>query len=391
MPARPLADPFPVTTPPPTVAVVSQVPLDSPRAHAINIIKTAGGFARAGHDVTLFCSPPETGDTAAALAAHAEPSLTIRTSPLADPRAFADWAISEARRAGTGFLYARHFHAAIAAAEARIPATLETHAYPDSHNAALDEALLRTNHTSAPLRAVSTISPLLRNHLIARGADPARVHITPDGVDTDLFSPPTSLPASPFTTPRPNILYAGHLYDHKGIPTILACAKLLEHVNFHLLGGLDEDIARTRDSASRAALANIHIHGRVPHADVPRFLWHADALLLPISTTEPSHAWTSPVKLGEYLAAQRPIIASDITGLRNWADRPAVTWSRPDNPASLAAAIDAALREAPADAATRRARQLALAQAYSYTNRAMRLLDIATRPPSRRSRPRTAA
>jgi glycosyltransferase involved in cell wall biosynthesis len=368
------------------VLVASDFELGSHRAHAINVVKTAGGFRRLGHEVTLACRASGAGETVDSAARDlGEPGLRWVLAPPVEP-GVPDAARAEdfarfvaARRPEFDLLYARHFAAGLAGAEHGLPTAVETHSYVGDANPLLQRSI---DATRGLLAALITISPTLRDHYISRGADPARTHVVPDGVDLDLFAPPTSgIGAAPFErwSKRGHALYAGHLYDYKGIPTVIDAAARSPDVGFELVGGTPEDIARTRDRAARAGLRNVRIHGQRPHAEVPRWLWHADVLLLTPSAAEPSAAWTSPVKLGEYLASGKPVVASHIPGLTTWVGEPAVRWFTPDDPADLARAIGEALRETATDQTPRVTAARALADRFSYPQRAMAILDAAAR------------
>lgn len=366
------------------IVAASDIEAGSLRAHAINVFKTAGGLARLGHEVTVLCRTPMEGLDPPALAAlYGEPSIRWEAAPVdrrepgsaARARAFADWAA--ARASGADVVYCRHFDAALACAGAGLCTILETHAYVDDPNPQLSRALGATRRADTPLRAVVTISPRLRDHYLSRGADPARVHVVPDGVDVEMFSRPAEIGRRPFerTHPRGHAVYAGHLYDSKGIPTVLDAAGLLPGVGFDLVGGTPEDVAQTRVRAE--GKSNVRVHGMRPYAEVPRWLWHADVLLLPPSAREASAAWTSPVKLGEYLAAGAPVVASRIPGLVDWVGEPAVRWFEPDDAPSLAGAVEAALAESPEQGAVRTAAARRLAERFSYRERGAAILRAA--------------
>jgi glycosyltransferase involved in cell wall biosynthesis len=370
------------------IAVASDIELGSHRAHAINVVKTAGGFARLGHDTRVYLRQPSTPLTRSdAAATYNEPSLAFDLAPPPPPgradyhtetrqRAFAHWLVQSILSRGADIVYARHFEAGLAAAACGLRTILETHAYIGDTNPALARALAATNRSDLNLTIV-TISPALRNHYVERGADPARVAVVPDGVDVEMFAPPEDPGACPFPRSdlfRAHAVYAGHLYDYKGIPTILEAAALLPDIAFELVGGTPQDIDRTRARISDLDLRNVRLHGLRPYSQVPRYLWHADVLLLPPSAAEASAQWTSPVKLGEYLASGRPIVASRIAGLTTWVNEPAVRWFEPDSGSDLAHAITAALRESPAQAEARRLTAAALAQGFSYPERARAML-----------------
>ncbi|MCC5786764.1 MAG: glycosyltransferase [Phycisphaerales bacterium] len=354
---------------------LTQVPLGGPRAHAINVIKTAGGFARLGFEVTLLSPPPEGGRSPIeVLEEHAEPGLDAiccATPEARSPDRFADWAREIATSNNASMVYARHFHGGIACARAGIPSVVETHAYIGDTNPILEATFGATRDPETPLRLISTISQRLRAHYIERGADPDRVAVIPDGVDVEQFSMPSDpgpcpLPDLSPGADAPRVVYCGHLYDWKGIPAIIDAARLRPGLAFHLVGGLPEDIERARSNAE--GLGNVSVPGRVAYREVPRRLWHADVLLLVPGASEPSKDWTSPVKLGEYLASGAPIVASNIPALRDWLGDEHADWCEPDDPASLASAIDRALATG-RDPDRVRART-ALARRLSYPSRA---------------------
>jgi glycosyltransferase involved in cell wall biosynthesis len=371
------------------VAIASDIELGSHRAHAINVVKTAGGFARLGHEARVFLRGSGAGlDASEAARAYAEPDLEIELAPVPPPRRaevqtparqreFARWAVAEALAWGADVLYARHFETGLAGAAAGLPTVVETHAYVGDTNPALLKTLAASRESGL---AVTTISPTLREYYIRRGADPGRVAVVPDGVDLEMFTPAGEPGPCPFSRGawRAHAVYAGHLYDYKGTPTILEAAALAPDVAIELVGGMAEDVARVRERA--AGLTNVRVHGMREYAQVPSWLWHADVLLLPPSAREPSAAWTSPVKLGEYLASGRPVVASRIPGLRTWVDEPVVRWFEPDSGRDMARAIEVALGESDGQREQRLNEARQCAERFSYRNRARQILDAALRP-----------
>ncbi len=372
------------------VAVISDFVLGSPKAHAINVVKTAGGFQRLGCETTLYCRGPKAGmDLAPLLAQYGERDLRLVAAPPPwdDPdggdyerraASFADW-VETRVETGVDLVYGRAFLPPLRLADRGFRAIMETHAYIDDPNPMLDRCFAATRRAANPLVGVSTISERLRAHYIERGADPARVRVVPDGVDLDLFAPPQSPPSPPYTRQpeAPHAVYAGHLYDYKGVPTVLKAARKLPHVHFDLVGGMPEDLAKTKRRVDYLKLDNVTLHGWQSHRAVPPFLWPAAALLLPPSMREPSANWTSPLKLGEYLAAGAPLICSRIPSLQDWVSEPATRWFAPDDAGDLARVIAAAAAETPDQARIRRAEAWRLAQRFSYANRARALLELA--------------
>ena len=100
-------------------------------------------------------------------------------------------------------------------------------------------------------------------------------------------------------------------------------------------------------------------------------------LLLPPSANEPSKDWTSPVKLGEYLAAGGPIVASRIPALRDLLGVRDAFWFEPDDAEDLVRAVGSALSERRDSRQRRQARAAELAEGFSYRRRARRIMDAA--------------
>ena len=73
---------------------------------------------------------------------------------------------------------------------------------------------------------------------------------------------------------------------------------------------------------------------------MPKFLKAADVLLLPnISATKESVNYTSPIKMFEYMAGKRPIIASDLPSIREVLNSRNSLLCAPGNPDDLSAKI----------------------------------------------------
>lgn len=365
------------------IVCIMEAPLGSHKAHAINVVKTSGGFSVLGHEVILIARESEGPgiEPVAILENYGERDLhplTIKANMAKSDSEFAQYAASMTRELMPDFVYARSFGAALACCDLGIPTVMETHAHAGDLRPIVLEAFSAA--TQGRLAAIITISHTLKAAYISAGAPGEHVHIVPDGVDPKLFVPPETdalRGPSPYETSYEfHAAYAGHLYDYKGIPCIMDAAKQCPHIGFHLIGGLPEDIARTRQTLLERSLHNVELHGMVHHAQVPRYLWHADALLVPYSMNHPSAAWTSPVKLGEYIASGTPIIASRIPGLEAWVDEPVVQWVTADDPNSLAQALNelAGKLSIERNDTTRMAACRELTHRFSYAKRAESIL-----------------
>lgn len=149
---------------------------------------------------------------------------------------------------------------------------------------------------------------------------------------------------------RPRIGYVGALNEKIDFALLAAIATARPDWQMVLVGSVD----LTRDTGKAAALKrlpNVHWPGRVPVADVPLAMAGLDVCLLPYERNE----WTAAIdslKLYEYLACGKPIVASDVPAARAFASLVSIA----EGPAGFVSAIEAALAEnSPALSEARRA------------------------------------
>lgn len=189
---------------------------------------------------------------------------------------------------------------------------------------------------------VTTTAPL-RDLYVEHGVPLDRILVWPNAVDLDRFAIRprardrirTSLP---FGRTATLVAYSGGLYEKKGIRTVLDAARLVPEADFLLVGGWPQDVARWQ--AEYQGLPNLHFQGFVNNAELGAWLAAADILVLPASASDPDAAHTSPLKLFEYMASARPIVASAVPALAAvLADETDALLVPPDDAPALAAAV----------------------------------------------------
>jgi glycosyltransferase involved in cell wall biosynthesis len=342
----------------------------------------AHGFAQRGHEVTVVCYRPSEKRVSQAELAHIyglrKPVRWIQVPrkllqrPIGQHWEFCLLALPVVLLMRPDLVFARSYIFPWLSSKVGIPTVVESHAPLDNRTAPFLHLVDAASHRN--LRLWVTISGRLADHYRSLGVPRDKLIVLPDGADISFFSRPSVLPPSPYTHHAPIAVYTGHLYDYKGIPTILETAALRPDVQFHLVGGWPEDVARQQARIELMGLSNVTLHGLKAQVEIPPFLWHANALLLPPSANHPSAAWTSPLKLGEYLASGTPTVATSIPALRDWLSEDEVEFVNPDDPGALAAGITEVLKDRIyARNLTRRG--LEKVRNFSYESRAQRILD----------------
>lgn len=189
---------------------------------------------------------------------------------------------------------------------------------------------------------IIVLSDWSKKRLNALGSIPfSKIQVFPSGTDTDLFHPMEKKEACLKLGLDPSYYYVGFIgtfLAYQGIDTLIDSAPLIlkriPGTRFLLVGdgpmkGILEKATREQD------IQNWFIFtGNVPYRDVPGYIGAMDVCVAPLCS-ETNQA--SPVKLFDYMASGRPIVASDIEVVREIvADSGCAILTAPDKPEALA-------------------------------------------------------
>ena len=175
-------------------------------------------------------------------------------------------------------------------------------------------ALERWGYRNADL--ITCTTPSFMETVKERGAPPDRLMFLPNGADLELFRPLTpdnEVAAAAYRNVEGKfvVLYSGLLGIKHGLETLLGAADLLRFdpdIRFCFLGSGARGEALQQE-AKRRNLDNVVFLGERPVTEVPAVLARADvcvSALLP----EPYLEKIISVKLFEYMACEKPVIAS---------------------------------------------------------------------------------
>ena len=188
--------------------------------------------------------------------------------------------------------------------------------------------------------AIICPSRVTRDYIASLGLDRSLVTVIPNGVSASDFSP-TPLPARNGRVPT--LLYIGTLADWQGLDVVVkALPKVLERQAVRL-----QIVGRGR-SRQRKILAkqirklgieeHVTVLPAVPHHEIPALIADADICVAPLGLNDRNVTQGAcPIKLLEYMAAGRPLLAPNMPIVRELIreDVDALLFS-PNDPADLA-------------------------------------------------------
>ncbi|MFZ1075043.1 MAG: glycosyltransferase [Minisyncoccia bacterium] len=196
------------------------------------------------------------------------------------------------------------------------------------------------------MRGIIATTTITRDELVRKfHLLPERVLFEPNGVDfahLSSLSRESARRELGLPIEKPLALYVGRALSWKGIAILPEAAALISDITLGFLGGTEEEFK----AAFGVPGAPVVFYGSKPHNKVGTWLAAADVCLV-IGTRhdEYSYRYTSPMKVYEYLASGRPIIASSTPALHDVLGEDECYFCEPDDAGSLAKAIAAAVAD----------------------------------------------
>ncbi|MDX2029391.1 MAG: glycosyltransferase [Blastocatellia bacterium] len=173
--------------------------------------------------------------------------------------------------------------------------------------------------------AVATIGCAMREDLMARGLDGARIFQRPNGVDTALFAPRApdrELLARHELAGRTVIGFIGSFYHYEGLENLIEAMRLLLAARRDvrlLLAGEGEAMESLRGRIPEELRTCFIFAGQIPHDEAPRYYSVMDVLVYPRIRSRLTEL-TTPLKPLEAMSMERAVIGSDLGGIRELFD-----------------------------------------------------------------------
>lgn len=215
------------------------------------------------------------------------------------------------------------------------------------------------------VQGLVTISNHLKEYLHSHFPISCPMERASDGVELEQFGQMDSNHAD-----LNLIIYTGSLFGWKGVDTIIKAMRYLPNQKLWIVGGTSKEIEEKQRLAARWKVQDRCLfQGYLSRNDLTVPLSKAYIGVLPNHREEISERFTSPLKLFEYMAAGKVIVASDLPSIREILDSEKAYLCPPASPRSLAEAIHAVYRD-PALAERRTMNARSAARDYSWDCRA---------------------
>lgn len=305
------------------IAYLAYTAMPSRKASGVHIMKMCQAFASLGHQVCLFNPRFDKTISSREMASHygVMNNFSLHSLPLPRHRIkgllryhwMYRWMIG---RWNPDLLYIRDQGFKVYA-----PCSLQANKVLEAHLLHRNNVHLSSLASDPGVRKFVAISAVLKDdYAEAYPVLRPKLAVHHDGADS---APTAGIQQQSRIYIRPgklNAAYIGNLYPGKGMEIISQLLPLADFCHFHIIGGHDSDLELWKARCSGAE--NISFHGYLSPADVEKIRAGFDCLLAPfqskvmVGPDTDAARWMSPLKIFEYMAAEVPIIASNLPVIR---------------------------------------------------------------------------
>jgi len=197
------------------------------------------------------------------------------------------------------------------------------------------------SYIASKVDAIIVINNYLKNVFVKKNNN---IHVAHDGVELNSFSKIGNVNLSKKSY---NVLYSGSFYEWKGVKTLIDSSKFLPNCfKIKCVGGSGAALENIIKYCHNKGLDNrIEILPFQNRKKLLRIIENSDILVLPNSSKRNESLYTSPLKLFEYMASKRPIVASNIDSIKEILNEDNAYLFAADDPKDLALKIIQATKE----------------------------------------------
>lgn len=311
------------------IACISTAQVPSTRANSIQVMKVCQALVQNGEEVTLYVPVKKLPDwhELADLYGLVTPFSIIPLSSWRPLRRldFSLVGLRQARRWGADVIYTRMLWVALLASVSGLPVVFELHDLPTGKSGPiLYRSFLKIRTIKLLVYITSALKQIADERFRVRAKE-GEFTIAPDGVDLERYH---ELPAPAQARKLLGLeeavtaIYSGGFYAGRGLEIMQRLAMAFPQVRFIWVGGSEKEVQSWRIRLEGAGVTNIQLTGFIPNSQLPLYQAAGDVLLMPYSRSFGGSgggdiaAVSSPMKLFEYMAAGRCILASDLPVLR---------------------------------------------------------------------------
>lgn len=234
--------------------------------------------------------------------------------------------------------------------------------------------------------AVFVITQPLRDKIIRTrpNLQKEKIHVLPSGTNTDLFRPMEKISCRKqlgIELDANYICFLGTFLKHQGVDVLIQAAPLIldsePNARFVIIGEGPMRPVWEEMVASLSLGTKFRFTGQIRYEETPLWINAMDICTAPYSMDA---GLRSPVKIFDYMACARPVVASRIVGTTEiFEDSNAIALVPPEDPDALASAIIGLLSNEEKADAMGRSGCILVERAYSRRNIAQSVQDEARR------------
>ena len=308
----------------------------SPKGASTHITYFTRGLVNAGYKMTLITA----GDQALPLEEPYEGARLLRAPTDGDPnflrraQAYGQFALAYAQENQPAIAHFRSIWAGFPLISNGkcyfgkslyevngLPSIEMKYHYPGVEETGL-VAKLREQEAATLHAADAVICPsrVTADYIRSLRVPPEKVTVIPNGVDTSLFFPTPALEKESIT-----LLYTGTLADWQGLALLVRALPLIEsyrpvHLNLVGRGRKRQRKTLTKLAAKLGIADMLTISPPVPHQQLPALIRQADICIAPLGYNDRNVTQgCCPLKVLEYMACGRPIVAANLPVVRELA------------------------------------------------------------------------